>query len=484
MKLKATAFIFLLMLLAVVSGCFSVGPDYDAPEIKTSQGLAGFGIPLAGETNNAVSARVELSTEELSAWWKAFNDEKLNVLIERAFEGNLSLKGVAQRVRESRALLAVAKGKWEPELDAGGAYSRYRTSANGASARRMTRNQFTGGFDASWEIDIFGGTRRNVEAAEADLAAEEASLDKAWISLAADVGMNYINLRTTQQRLRVARGNLRLQQETYDILNSRAKAGIGDDLAVKQALYNVETTRATIPDLLAKEEAYLNSLAVLTGCEPGTLHRELADGKLYDPLQPRSLTGIDAELLRRRPDIRKAERLLAAQSARIGVAKSDLYPRFFLSGSIGLESLKSSEFFKNNSLAWDIGPSFSWKVFSGNSVRANIDVQDARYEAALANYEETLLSAQAEIRDALFSYIQEFNRYSALKRGVAAAADAVNIANDLYRNGLRDFNNVLDAQRSLLALEEAYTQSQGNIAVELINLYRSLGGGWSSWAKK
>ncbi len=481
--MKPVGTIGLLPVLTMLAGCFSVGPDYSAPEIKTSQGLSGFGVPSMTDATNAVNSRVELSADELSAWWKSFKDETLTTLIDRAFEGNLSLRSAAQRVRESRALLAVARGKWEPMADADAAYTRAQTSANGTSGRRMTRNIFTGGFDASWEIDIFGGVRRNVEAAEADLAAEEAGLDNAWVSLAAEVGMNYINLRTTQQRLRVARSNLRLQQETYDILNSRAKAGIGDDLAVKQALYNVETTRATIPDLLAKEEAYLNSLAVLTGCEPGTLHRELADGKLSEPLLPRSLTGIDAELLRRRPDIRKAERELAAQSARIGIAKSELYPRFFLSGSIGLESLKSTDFFKKNAVAWDFGPSVSWKLFSGNSVRANIDVQDARYEAALADYEETLLSAQAEIRDALFSYIQEFNRYSALKRGVAAASDAVNIANDLYRNGLRDFNNVLDAQRSLLALEEAYTQSHGNIAVQLINLYRSLGGGWSSWAK-
>lgn len=484
MTMRAKRAIIALPALALLGGCFSVGPDYDAPEIKTSQGLSGFGIPAASGVTNAVDSRIELSSDELAAWWKSFDDEKLTVLIDRAFEGNLSLRGAAQRVREARALLAVARGKWEPTLDADAGYNRSQTSANGTSGRRMTRNIFTGGFDASWEIDVFGGVRRNVEAAEADLAAEEAGLDNSWVSLAADVGMNYINLRTTQQRLRVARGNLRLQQETYDILDSRAKAGIGDDLAVKQALYNVETTRATIPNLLAKEEAYLNSLAVLTGSEPGTLHRELADGTLHDPLQPRSLTGIDAELLRRRPDIRKAERELAAQSARIGIAKSDLYPRFFLSGSIGLESLKSSDFFQKNAVAWDFGPSVSWKLFSGNSVRANIDVQDARYEAALAHYEETLLSAHAEIRDALFSYIQEFNRYSALKRGVAAASDAVNIANDLYRSGLRDFNNVLDAQRSLLALEEAYTQSQGDIAVQLINLYRSLGGGWSSWAKK
>lgn len=478
-NLKCLSYSGLILLLA---GCVSVGPDYEKrdPEDRNWT-LPDAGITAAQKAK--ATPRGTITPEEVASWWKVFKDDQLNGLMDQAFTNNLSLKAGVARVRQARAQLAMARGKWEPTLDAAGGISRFHTSENGQSGRRITDTLYSGGFDAAWELDIFGGTRRAVEAAEADLESSIAGLEKVWVSQAAEVAMNYAQLRTIQQRLKVARGNLKIQDETLQILLSRLKSGIGDDLAVQQARYNVETTRATIPGLLAQEEAYLNALAVLTGVEPGSLHETLRPAKNQLIMEPRSLVGISAEYLRRRPDLKQAERAMAAQSARIGEATADLYPRFRLNGSVGLESLESGDFFKNHSITWSFGPSVSWPIFRGGTIRANIALQDARYEEACANYDQTLLHAVREIRNALSAYSQEYHRNQALAKAVQAAQSAVNISRDLYKSGLRDFNNVLDAQRSLLSLEESFTVSQGNIATELISLYKALGGGWSSWGE-
>ena len=478
------------LLAATLAGCLSVGPDYEPAEVREpAAALPDQALPEFRSTNTTVIVAetncVSITESELAQWWRSFGDETLVDLIQTAFASNHTLRAAAQNVRRARALLAAARGKWEPQLDLGGGFARSGTSANGASGASLTRNLYTGGFDAAWEIDIFGGTRRAVEAAWSEYEAECADLDGVWISLAAETGRAYFELRTVQERLAVARDNLKLQQETHDILSSRLKAGIGDDLAVQQARYNVEATRSTIPPQIVAQEELLNTLAVLTGMEPGALHARLLGGKMGELIAPRRLVGIDAGLLRRRPDIRAAERNLAAQSARIGEATADLYPRFFLSGSIGLEALEARDFFKfPGSRHWSFGPSVSWKIFSGNSVRANIDIQDALYEAAAEQYEQTLLTAQKEIRDALMAYVQEFHRYESLLAAVDAATSAVNISKNLYRNGLRDFNNVLDAERSQLELQESCAVSRGQIATRLVALYKALGGGWSPWLDK
>lgn len=461
----------------LLSGCWMVGPDYQAREVRDALSpLPDAGV-VAGQKDNTRSA---ISRQEVAAWWKVFKDAQLNSLMEQAFTNNLSLKAAVSRVRQARARLAIAKGAWEPTLDAVGGINRFRTSENGQTGRKMTETLYSAGFDAAWELDIFGGTARNVEAEEAALEGAIAGMEQVWVTQAAEVALNYAQLRTIQQRLKVAQGNLKIQDETLQILLSRLKSGIGDDLAVQQARYNVETTRATIPGLLAQEESCYNALAVLVGREPGGMRNSLQpQGQLV--MEPRSLAGLSAEYLRRRPDLRQAERAVAEQSARIGVAKADLYPKFRLIGSIGLESLETEEFFKNGSVAWSFGPSVSWPIFHGGTIRANIALQDARYEESCVAYDQALLSAVREIRNALSSYSQEYHRNQALGKAVEAAQAAVNISQDLYKSGLRDFNNVLDAQRSLLSLEESFTVSQGNIATQLIQLYKALGGGWSSW---
>lgn len=470
-----------LLLACALAGCAAVGPDYRPPEIPApSAPLPDAGLPPDAATGNA-ARRDAVTRAEVASWWAVFHDPCLDSLMGLAFTNNLSLKAAAERVRQARAQLAAARGRWAPALDLAAAPSRHSSSENGPARRRATDTLFTGGFDASWELDIFGGTRRSVEAARASLESASAGLEHAWVTQAAEVARQYALLRTVQQRILVARRNLEIQSETLEILNSRLQSGIGDDLAVQQARYNVETTRATIPSLLAQEEAFLNALAVLTGREPGALHALLRAPRPQLTMQPKHLIGIPAEALRRRPDLARAERALAAQSARIGEAAADLYPRFRLNGSVGLESLESSDFFKNPSIYWSFGPSVSWPLFRGGTIRANIALQDARFREARAAYDEALLNAVREIRDALSAYSQEYHRFQALSKAVEAAQSAVNISQDLYKSGLRDFNNVLDAQRSLLALEESCTRSKGDIATQLISLYKALGGGWASW---
>ena len=347
-----------------------------------------------------------------------------------------------------------------------------------SSRSKLHRDVFSAGFDASWEIDIFGGSRRATEAAMADAMAAEWRLSDAWVSLTAEVARRYIDLRTTQQRIAVARTNLVLQSETYDILKSRLDSGIGDELAVNQSKYVVDQTHARIPTLVAQEEKLKNSLAVLAGKMPGALHEELSACPQRDwIIAPMKFASIPLDMLRARPDVRMAEREFAAEVARIGVAKALWYPKFYINGTLGLESVKAQKLFERDSLFGSIGPSISWPIFRGGSIYANVKAQEARMHEKCLAYELQLQNAYAEVRDVYAAYTQEYHRYQALQGAVKAAQDAVSIAKDLYKNGLRDFTAVIDAQRSLLNLEEELVVSRGQITQNAISLFKALGGG-------
>ena len=316
--------------------------------------------------------------------------------------------------------------------------------------------------------------------ARAEYEAAGWTLEDAYVSLTAEVAREYIQLRTTQQRLAVARTNLVLQTETYDIVKSRLDSGIGDQLAVSQSKYIVDQTRASIPPLLAQEEALKNALAILAGDMPGTRHASLAECPDRTWLvAPSRLETLPLDLIRGRPDVRVAERKFAAQVAAVGVAESMWYPKLYINGSLGLESLKASKLVDRDSVYGSIGPSVSWPIFQGGNVYANIKAEEARMNEAFLNYELTLEKAYGEVRDAYAAYTQEYHRYMALEGAVAAANDAVAISKDLFRTGLRDFTAVIDAQRSLLTLQEARVISRGQIAEHMIALYKALGGGRS-----
>ena len=468
----------------------TVGPDFTrpAPDIDAAAlKVPDAGWPMTtnftatGEFAPAAAAddpRMELKAEDIRRWWRQFNDTLLSGLVENAVSNNRSFLMAQQRLEQARWRLVGSWADVMPHVTAAGSATRGEGGRNGTSGRKYHRDVFKAGFDATWEIDIFGGVSREIEEREALMEKARCDLADAWVSLAAEIGSRYVELRTIQERMTVARANLKLQTETYDILKSRLDSGIGDELAVNQAKYNVEQTRASIPKLLAQEEALMDALAILAGTMPGALHEQLKVRPDRDWLvEPRRLPQIPLDVMRSRPDVRSAELALAAQVAHVGVAESLLFPKFHLNGALGLESLHARKFLERDSLYGSIGPSVSWPIFQGGSIYANLKAEEAAMDEAAYRYEYTIQTAFGEVRTAYSAYTQEYHRYESLKGAVKAAKDAENISQDLYKNGLKDFNNVLDAQRSLLTLEEALTISRGQITQDLISLYKALGGG-------
>ena len=484
------------MLLMAAAGCSwlpSVGPDYEQPKAEipelplpdaglptTNLTSVGEYVPAAGEADG----RTLITTNSVSSWWRSFDDPVLTDLVTESVTNNLTFLMACERLEASRWHLQGAYAAFLPKVSFGANATQMEkgpnTSSMAETGRTLHRDLFAGGFDATWEIDIFGGSRRSTEMAWAEYEAAGWTLEDAYVSLTAEVAREYIQLRTTQQRLAVARTTLVLQTETYDIVKSRLDSGIGDQLAVSQSKYIVDQTRASIPPLLAQEEALKNALAILAGDMPGTRHASLAECPDRTWLvAPSRLETLPLDLIRGRPDVRVAERKFAAQVAAVGVAESMWYPKLYINGSLGLESLKASKLVDRDSVYGSIGPSVSWPIFQGGNVYANIKAEEARMNEAFLNYELTLEKAYGEVRDAYAAYTQEYHRYMALEGAVAAANDAVAISKDLFRTGLRDFTAVIDAQRSLLTLQEARVISRGQIAEHMIALYKALGGGRS-----
>ena len=468
-------------------------PDYEQPKAEipelplpdaglptTNLTSVGEYVPAAGEADG----RTLITTNSVSSWWRSFDDPVLTDLVTESVTNNLTFLMACERLEASRWHLQGAYAAFLPKVSFGANATQMEkgpnTSSMAETGRTLHRDLFAGGFDATWEIDIFGGSRRSTEMAWAEYEAAGWTLEDAYVSLTAEVAREYIQLRTTQQRLAVARTNLVLQTETYDIVKSRLDSGIGDQLAVSQSKYIVDQTRASIPPLLAQEEALKNALAILAGDMPGTRHASLAECPDRTWLvAPSRLETLPLDLIRGRPDVRVAERKFAAQVAAVGVAESMWYPKLYINGSLGLESLKASKLVDRDSVYGSIGPSVSWPIFQGGNVYANIKAEEARMNEAFLNYELTLEKAYGEVRDAYAAYTQEYHRYMALEGAVAAANDAVAISKDLFRTGLRDFTAVIDAQRSLLTLQEARVISRGQIAEHMIALYKALGGGRS-----
>jgi NodT family efflux transporter outer membrane factor (OMF) lipoprotein len=449
-----------------------VGPDYEEPiQPDIHKGLR--------QSSDESNASVKISPDTLAKWWVVLEDPILTRLIHEALEQNRTFQVARARVRQARAQLGIAIAGLLPQADASASYGKGRSSENNGMGPSVTQELYCGGFDVSWEIDIFGGTRRGAQAAEADLQAQSASLQNVWVSLAGEVAEAYIVLRSNQQQFAVAQANVEVQEKTLGLLQSRKRAGLIDDLAILQATYNLERTRSLLPALRSNIESSLSTLAVLTGKMPNETNEELLGSQGIPTPAKAVAVGIPADALRRRPDIRQAERELAAQTARIGEATADLYPRFSLLGSIGLESIDSSVFFDSGSRVWSWGPVISWPIFRGGSIRRNIEVQTAIQEQLLARYEQTVLLAVKEVQDALVSYAEGQHRRDALAAALRAACEAVTVSGDQYKNGLVDFSNVLDAQKSQLELEEQLIQTDGQILTSLVRLYKALGGGWS-----
>jgi multidrug efflux system outer membrane protein len=468
---KASSLVFGLLVLA---GC-AVGPDYHQPIVAAPEQ---WGEPFAGgETNSAAG---------VAAWWKKFNDPELDSLIGRAMQSNLDLHIAQARVREARAEYGIAIGNLWPTVDATGSYAYQRTSQNQPYFANLPpsfdvplgNNVFQSGFDAAWEVDVFGGQRRATEAARAQVAAAQFGERDVLISLLGDVAVNYAQARGYQRQIEIADENIRAQEQSLAITQRRFEHGLVSNLDVQQAATLLATTRATVPTLETSLQASIHRLGVLLGQPPEALQTELSTVAPIPAAPPEVPVGLPSELLLRRPDVAQAERRLAAATANIGVAKADLFPKFYLTSMAGFESVNAGDWFEPGSRFWSAGPTVQWNIFDAGRIRSNIRVQNARQEEALGDYEKTALSAFEDVENALVAYAKEQVRRRSLEDAVKSSQESLRLANKLYANGLTDFINVLDAERSLYEEQDSLAQSDMTVSADVVALYKSLGGGW------
>ena len=466
--------VLLPLILIVLTGCAAVGPDYVKPEIA---------VPDRWHERIAEQAS-QGSDATLQKWWTAFNDPVLNNLIERASAANLDLKTAASRIREARGRLEIAGSTRLPAVDASGQASRTKLSNDGALEQVAPAGGFDPhdlyhlGVDASWELDIFGRVRRMIESAGAQYQATVETERDVKVTLFAEVALTYIEMREFQNRIAYARKNVASQEESLKLAQERLQTGLSSRLDVVQARANLSFTLAVIPNLVTSKNLALDRLAVLLGSEAGTLQSEFESTEQIPKPSDRIVVGVPADLLRQRPDIRRAERKLAAQTALIGVATADLYPDFSLSGFIGLQSRSFGDLFNTNSKMWGLSVPVNWSLFSGGKIKGNIRVQEERAEQALLAYRQSILEALEEVEGSMLAFNQEQIRRQALQSAVEATTEAVDLVLVQYNTGLTEFNNVMMMQRDLLKLQDQLVTSEAQCLVDLIALYKAMGGGW------
>ncbi|MCD6050992.1 MAG: NodT protein [Verrucomicrobia bacterium] len=459
--------------IGLITGC-QVGPDYKGPASAAPVGY-----------HHAETVSTNAPTGQLATWWTVFNDETLNWLATEAIKSNHDLRLAKAQVLEARALRGVARAGLFPEVNGGADYVRSRSSKIStagqmakAGGQPLENDFFNVGPDISWEIDVFGGKKRGVEAAHAELEAAEESRRGVLVTVLAEVGLNYLDLRGAQKQLAVARENLRTQKETLALAQDRHKAGLTSELDATRASAQVADTRSQIPPLETEMQRAIHRLSVLLGKNPAELETRLVSEAALPVAAPRVPLGLPSDLLRQRPDIRRAERETAAATARIGVAKAELFPKFYLTGAAGLQSIEATDFFDAGSRYWSLGPSIRWPIFNAGRLRQNVQVQNARQEQSLIRYEQIVLIAFEEVENALVSFGKEQDRFQALQESETASRRSVVIARDRYQSGMADYLNVLEAERSLLAAQENLVRSERSLGQNMVRLYKALGGGW------
>ncbi|MGA2052204.1 MAG: efflux transporter outer membrane subunit [Opitutales bacterium] len=474
--MKPTRLLLLASVALLLNGC-NVGPDYHPP---TTQNVPKqWSEPLAGGET--------AQPDPAAAWWKNFHDPELDSLINRAIAANLDLQMAEDRVRQARAQYGIANSDFLPTLDGSASFSQQQQSQNqpvlgsfSVPSSAFNNNVYQAGFDASWEIDVFGGTRRNVEAVRADVAAAEFSRRDVLVIVLGEVARDYVQTRIDQRRLAIAEANIQAQQDGLNLTQERYDKGLTSALDVEQAATLLATTQAEVPTLQSSIKVSIHRLGVLLAQPPGALQQELSATAPIPAAPPQVPVGLPSDLLRRRPDVQQAERELAAQTARIGVATADLFPKFYLTGTAGFESVSASDWFAGASKFWSIGPTLQWKLFEGDKIRSNIKVQTALQQQALANYEKTVLISLSDVDDSLTEYANEQMRRQSLERAVASSQDSLNLANERYKDGIASFLDVLEAERSLLLTQDQLALSDGLVTVDVISLYKALGGGWET----
>ncbi len=455
-----------------------VGPNYQRPKVSVS--------PSWGETGDQ---RVRTESTTYRDWWRAFNDPALDRLIARAYRDNLTLQQAGVRVLQARAQLGIAVGEIFPQTQqAIGSVQYNRTSDRAATGAFFNGGSFEYwqsqiGAQASWELDFWGRIRRGIESADASLLATLADYDNTLVTLTADVANTYIALRTAEERIRIARENVEIQEQTLKIVEARFKYGTVTQLDVEQARTVLLNTQATLPTLETQRRQARDALSVLLGMPPSDL-ADLLEGPSVIPVSPPEvIVGIPADLLRRRPDIRSAELQAAAQSAQIGVAKAELFPAFSLIGNLVLLStdlgtFKLSDMFRWGARQVQVGPSVQWNILNYGQITNNVRVQDASFQQLLLAYQRAVISAQQDVEDNLVAFLRTQDRADFLAKSVTSSRSAVSIAVLQYREGVTDFTTVLTAQQALLSQQDNLATTLGNISTSLVGVYRALGGGW------
>ncbi len=457
-----------------LSGCM-VGPDYVAPPSETNAQWQDVAAP-------------QLNTDNIDqAWWQTFDDPQLNRLIETAYRENINLRVAGVRVLEARTQLATAVGNFYPQSQQlTGALTNVQLSQHSYQAALLKifeYDQTQLGLTASWEIDFWGKFRRAIEAADATVQAAWADYDTALVSLTADVARAYITIRTLEKRLGIARQNVEIQKASLLIAEARFQGGTTSERDVEQAKTVLADTQASIPLLEIGLRQQQNALSVLLGRPPQPLSDFLTGSERFPAPPALVAVGIPAELLRRRPDVRHAERQAAAQSALIGVSKAQQYPAFSLTGSFGLLSTDAGTFALSDMFRWDsrtvnLGPTLQWNIFNYGQITNQVRLQDARLQELLIAYQNTVLTAQREVEDNLVAFLRSQDRARSLGDSTAAAQRSLDLATIQYREGITDFTTVLTAQQALLSEQDSLAATLGDISNNLVGVYRALGGGW------
>ena len=461
------------VLAVLLSGCSAIGPDFFTPKTANYDQWKVFQV-----------AGVQAAPSELKDWWQTFNDPVLNQLITKAYEQNLSLQTAGLRVLEAKARLAQAVGNYYPTQQLSGDFMYSRESGHAAStAAGQTLTQDSIGFGATWEVDFWGKIQRGIESADAQLMASAASYDAVMVTLLGQVAQSYILVRTIEERLKYARTNVTVQRKSMELAKARFEAGTTSERDYQQALTQLHATEAIIPSLEKGLEQAKNTLSLTLGEAPGAVDKYLAVRGAIPAVPVNVAVGIPNEMLRRRPDVKAAEFKAQAECAAIGAVEGELYPSFALNGSFGFGATdygtnNLSDIFTWDSRTGSVGPSLGWNILNYGKITNAVRAQDAKFQQAVSDYQNTVLSAQSEVQDALVDLAKSKEEVVYREKAVAAAKRTVELATAQYDSGATDYTTVINAQQSLLVEEDTLAVAKGAVPQALVSVYRALGGGW------
>jgi len=451
-----------LMLSLLINGCINLGPDYQRPDVAVESDWL--------ETEETLVSNESAADPK---WWSsAFNDPELDRLVEAALQQNLTLRSAGLRVLQSQQRLAIAIGNQFPQ----------QQQATGSASRQKESdvifNDYSLGLNVGWEVDFWGRFRRQVESASADLDASVASYDGALVSMISQVAQNYLLIRTYQARIDVTRHNIKAQEESLRVAQAKFDAGEVSELDVDQAESLLYNTKASISSLQASLQQLKNSLAILLGSPPQKFNGLLSEKASIPDVPEDVALGMPQDLIRRRPDVRVAERQLAAQSAQIGYAVTELYPHLTIGGGIGTNAMETGDLFDSASETWNLFGMFQWNIFNYGRLQSNVRLQDALFQQLLVDYHDSVLQAQGDVENTIVAYLKSHEQFQAYSVAAAASQRAVDVATIQYQEGAIDFNTLITTLNANQQQQDLLTSTQGTVATNLVQVYKALGGGW------